>query len=292
MNSAHFILITLFPEYFDVFKSGGVLSAAFKNNFAKLTCINPREFTEDVHRSVDDRPFGGGDGMIMSVSPLEKSIDSAKTVSPNAVTIYLSPQGKKINKQYLDELAGKDLILVCGRYGGIDQRIINTKIDFELSIGDYVTSGGEIPALVLLDCLVRRIPGVLGNHSSFRSDSFENDLLEAPQFTKPRDSELGKVPAVLLSGNHLEIQKWRDALSVLVTISKRPEIIESLLSRNSHHNPHNSTHNSQQNLIAGASNVWSRMSPSEKQEVGLFENQEKIDRFFKEYNRKFGIKNE
>ncbi|MFP5519617.1 MAG: tRNA (guanosine(37)-N1)-methyltransferase TrmD [Bdellovibrionia bacterium] len=218
-------VITLFPEMINQSLQYGVLGGGIEKGLLEVSCLNPREFSLDKHRSVDDRPFGGGDGMVMSMPPLVGAIESAQKELPAAISIYLSPQGRKLDHTKVLELAKeKELILICGRYGGVDQRFINQHVDEELSIGDYVLSGGELGALVLIDSVSRQIPGVLGHADSAERDSFSDGLLECPSFTRPHQHEAGEVPAVLLSGNHAEIEKWRFKVSCLVTLQKRPDL--------------------------------------------------------------------
>lgn len=205
----------------------GVFGQAQKKDLLKMTTINPRDFTSDIHRTVDDRPFGGGDGMIMMAEPLEKSITKAKAETPTAKVLYLSPQGTLFNQAKAVEYAGiEGLILVCGRYGGIDQRVINNLVDEEVSVGDYVISGGELAAGIVMDAVARLVPGVLGHAGSADNDSFSHGLLEHPNFTKPREYAGQVVPEVLLSGNHKKISDWKNIMSLLTTLVKRPDLIQ------------------------------------------------------------------
>jgi tRNA (guanine37-N1)-methyltransferase len=220
-----FKIITLFPELVSQVLSHGILSQALKKNLFEVETINPREFATDVHRTVDDRPFGGGDGMLMQAEVVRKSIEKAKTAAPEAPVIFLSPQGQTVSEKKVQELSKHNtLILLTARYGGIDQRLINDLVDEEVSIGDFVLSGGEIPALVLVDAIARKIPGVLGHHESAEKDSFADGLLEAPMFTRPKEWNEQIVPEVLLGGNHAEIEEWRMMMSWLVTLKKRPDL--------------------------------------------------------------------
>lgn len=222
-------VITLFPELIETALRHGLIGQAFEKDILKLKTLNPREMTNDRHRTVDDRPFGGGDGMIMLAEPLEKSIQSLR--SNDSYVVYLSPQGKTLTDAKARELSQrKHLIFVCGRYGGIDQRVINTQIDEEISIGDYVLAGGEVAALVVIEALARFIPGVLGHGESPDKDSFAEGLLEEPAFTRPREYENQAVPAVLLSGNHAHIQAWKKTVSALVTLEKRPDLYHKISS--------------------------------------------------------------
>lgn len=230
-----FHIITLFPEIIESYCSVGVIGQAIKAGQIEIKIINPRRFTSDVHQTVDDRPFGGGDGMIMKPEPLGEALDEAIKDLPVAKRVYLSPQGKVWN----DNLAQKwslsraednfeGLILLCGRYGGIDQRLLQIYSLEEVSIGDYVMSGGELAALVMIDSLSRKCKGVLGNEESAEQDSFVGGLLEAPQYTRPRSYKCQEVPEVFLSGDHAKIKDARQALSVLTTYSKRPDMVRSL----------------------------------------------------------------
>ncbi|MDR5617434.1 tRNA (guanosine(37)-N1)-methyltransferase TrmD [Arsenophonus sp.] len=223
-------IISLFPEMFRAITEYGVISRAVKNGLLNIQCWDPRDYTHDRHRTVDDRPYGGGPGMLMMVQPLRDAIHAAKSeIGEDAKVIYLSPQGRKLNQQGVCQLtANKKLILVCGRYEGIDERIIETEIDEEWSIGDYVLSGGELPAMVMIDSISRFIPGVLGHHASAEEDSFMTGLLDCPHYTRPEVLEGMEVPSVLLSGNHAEIERWRRKQSLGRTWLRRPELLTSL----------------------------------------------------------------
>ncbi|MBG6242241.1 MAG: tRNA (guanosine(37)-N1)-methyltransferase TrmD [Candidatus Symbiopectobacterium sp. Dall1.0] len=223
-------VISLFPEMFRTVVDYGVTGRAVKNGLLNVTCWNPRDFAYDRHRTVDDRPYGGGPGMLMMVQPLRDAIHEAKAAAGDgARVIYLSPQGRKLDQQGVRQLAThQKLILVCGRYEGIDERVIRTEIDEEWSIGDYVLSGGELPAMVLIDSVSRFIPGVLGHESSAEEDSFADGLLDCPHFTRPEVLEGVEVPPVLLSGNHAEIRRWRLKQSLGRTWLRRPELLKSL----------------------------------------------------------------
>ncbi|MBG6245603.1 tRNA (guanosine(37)-N1)-methyltransferase TrmD [Candidatus Symbiopectobacterium sp. 'North America'] len=223
-------VISLFPEMFRAVVNYGVTGRAVKNGLLNVTCWNPRDFTYDRHRTVDDRSYGGGPGMLMMVQPLRDAIHEAKAAAGDgARVIYLSPQGRKLDQEGVRQLAThQKLILVCGRYEGIDERVIRTEIDEEWSIGDYVLSGGELPAMVLIDSVSRFIPGVLGHESSAEEDSFADGLLDCPHFTRPEVLEGVEVPPVLLSGNHAEIRRWRLKQSLGRTWLRRPELLKSL----------------------------------------------------------------
>ncbi|MER0048120.1 tRNA (guanosine(37)-N1)-methyltransferase TrmD [Pectobacterium odoriferum] len=223
-------VISLFPEMFRAITDYGVTGRAVKNGLLNVQYWSPRDFTYDRHRTVDDRPYGGGPGMLMMVQPLRDAIHAAKAAAGEGVkVIYLSPQGRKLDQQGVHQLAtNQKMILVCGRYEGIDERVIKTEIDEEWSIGDYVLSGGELPAMALIDSVARFIPGVLGHLASAEEDSFADGLLDCPHFTRPEILEGMDVPAVLLSGNHAEIRRWRLKQSLGRTWLRRPELLKSL----------------------------------------------------------------
>ncbi|KHT27139.1 tRNA (guanosine(37)-N1)-methyltransferase TrmD [Pectobacterium carotovorum] len=223
-------VISLFPEMFRAITDYGVTGRAVKNGLLNVQYWSPRDFTYDRHRTVDDRPYGGGPGMLMMVQPLRDAIHAAKAAAGEGVkVIYLSPQGRKLDQQGVNQLAtNQKMILVCGRYEGIDERVIKTEIDEEWSIGDYVLSGGELPAMTLIDSVARFIPGVLGHQASAEEDSFADGLLDCPHFTRPEILEGMDVPAVLLSGNHAEIRRWRLKQSLGRTWLRRPELLKSL----------------------------------------------------------------
>ncbi|AHF73417.1 tRNA (guanine-N(1)-)-methyltransferase [Candidatus Sodalis pierantonius str. SOPE] len=223
-------VISLFPEMFRAITDYGVTGRAVKNGLLRVQCWSPREFTPDRHRTVDDRPYGGGPGMLMMVQPLRDAIHEAKNkAGEGAKVIYLSPQGRKLDQQGVSELAANPkMILVCGRYEGIDERLIATEIDEEWSMGDYVLSGGELAAMALIDSVSRFIPGVLGHEASAAEDSFAEGLLDCPHYTRPEVLVGMEVPLVLLSGNHAEIRRWRLKQSLGRTWLRRPELLESL----------------------------------------------------------------
>ncbi len=223
-------IISLFPEMFKAITEFGVTGRAVKQNLLQVRCYNPRDFTHDKHKTVDDRPYGGGPGILMMVQPLRDAIRMAKTEAGEGVkVIYLSPQGRKLNQAGVKELSlNQKLILVCGRYEGIDERLIETEIDEEWSIGDYVLTGGEIPAMALIDAVARFIPGVLGKQASAEEDSFAEGLLDCPHYTRPEVLDGLTVPSVLMSGNHKEIRQWRLKKSLERTWLRRPELLESL----------------------------------------------------------------
>ncbi len=223
-------IVSLFPEMFRAITDYGVTGRAVKKGLLNIQSWSPRDFTHDRHRTVDDRPYGGGPGMLMMVQPLRDAIHAAKAAAgEGAKVIYLSPQGRKLDQAGVSELAtNQKLILVCGRYEGVDERVIQTEIDEEWSIGDYVLSGGELPAMTLIDSVARFIPGVLGHEASAIEDSFADGLLDCPHYTRPEVLEGMEVPPVLLSGNHAEIRRWRLKQSLGRTWLRRPELLENL----------------------------------------------------------------
>jgi tRNA (guanine37-N1)-methyltransferase len=222
----HFSLITLFPEIIDAYCAVGILRKARGAGLIEVTTINPRDFTYDERRTVDDVPYGGGPGMVMQVAPLRAAITAARASQPASHVVYLSPQGRQLRQsdvmRFLDH---RHLILVAGRYEGIDERLVERDIDAEWSIGDYVLSGGELPALVLLDAIVRLIPGALGDSDSALQDSFEGSLLDHPHYTRPETIDGQRVPPVLLSGNHAAIAEWRRREAVFRTLVRRPDLL-------------------------------------------------------------------
>lgn len=224
-------VITLFPEMFRAITDFGVTGRAVKHGLIDIQCWNPRDFTHDKHKTVDDRPYGGGPGMLMMVQPLRDAIHAAKQAmnSESVKVIYLSPQGRKLNQSGVTQLAqAQDLILVAGRYEGIDERLIQAEIDEEWSVGDYVLSGGELPAMTLIDAVARFVPGVLGDMASAEQDSFTEGLLDHPHYTRPEELDGVRVPEVLLSGNHEWIRRWRLKQSLGRTWSRRPELLDNL----------------------------------------------------------------
>lgn len=227
-------IISLFPEMFKAITDYGVTGRAVKQHLLQVECWNPRDFTFDKHKTVDDRPYGGGPGMLMMVQPLRDAIRAAKAVAKaedgvEAKVIYLSPQGRKLDQTGVKTLSQhQKLILVCGRYEGIDERLIQTEVDEEWSIGDYVLTGGELPAMTLIDAVARFIPGVLGKQASAEEDSFASGLLDCPHYTRPEVLDGLPVPDVLMSGHHEQIRKWRLAQSLERTWLRRPELLDSL----------------------------------------------------------------
>jgi len=224
-----FGIITLFPEILETIKFG-VLHRAVQRKVLDIFCINPRDYADDKNKTVDNSPFGGGPGMVMMAKPLDNAICAAKEKLTTAKVIYLSPQGRKFDQALAKKMASADdLIMICGRYDGIDQRIIDEHVDEEWSLGDFVISGGELAALVMIDAIARCIPGVVGDPGSVMEDSFYNGLLKYPQYTRPENYKERKVPKVLLSGHHGDIAKWRQKHSLGVTWSKRPDLLDKKL---------------------------------------------------------------
>ncbi|WVH09450.1 MAG: tRNA (guanine(37)-N(1)) methyltransferase [Fluviibacter phosphoraccumulans EoVTN8] len=230
-NRLRFAAVTLFPEMFEAITRFGISRRAFETGVSEFTAHNPRDFATDRYKTIDDRPFGGGPGMVMMPVPLEKSIDAAiNAVRNNGATpkvIYLSPQGVPLTDALVRELAQcKSLVMVCGRYEGIDERVIERKVDLEVSVGDFVVSGGELPAMMLMDAILRYQPGVFNDAQSAEEDSFVAGLLDCPHYTRPEHYEGLSVPDVLLSGNHEKIRVWRLAESLKRTKARRPDLLE------------------------------------------------------------------
>ncbi|MBT4928408.1 MAG: tRNA (guanosine(37)-N1)-methyltransferase TrmD [Cellvibrionales bacterium] len=223
-------LITLFPEMFEALTGYGISSRAVNQGLLEVSSFNPRDFTDDPHATVDDRPYGGGPGMVMTIEPLRKAISAAKDwMQGESLVVYLSPQGKVLQQTAVNQFAtGQSLILIAGRYEGIDERLIELEVDQEWSIGDYVLSGGELPAMVFMDALIRQLPGALGHKESANQDSFADGILDCPHFTRPEKYEGLDVPEVLLSGNHEKIRQWRLKQSLLRTKQRRPDLLEKL----------------------------------------------------------------
>ena len=220
----NFNILTIFPEIFDIFNVG-LISKSIKKKLIKINTFDIRENSVNKHNHVDSKPYGGGEGMVMMAEPLAKTLSSIKKRQLGKV-IYLSPQGKQLDQKKVVSLASrKNVTLICGRYEGIDQRVIEKYVDEEISMGDFVLSGGEYAAICLIDAISRHIPGVLGNKHSYLKDTFSDGLLKGNVYTKPEIFEDMKVPEVLLSGNHKEIQKWRLENSLLQTFLKRPDLI-------------------------------------------------------------------
>jgi tRNA (guanine37-N1)-methyltransferase len=228
--SFRFDIVTLFPEMFDAITKSGITSRALQQGIYDVQFWNPRDFTSDNHKTVDDRPYGGGPGMVMLVEPLEQSICSAKLKQAEenieSWVIHLSPVGKPLTHEKVMQLSKKrGLVLLASRYEGVDQRLIDTQVDEEISIGDYVLSGGELPAMALIDAIVRQLPGALGDSDSAIEDSFVDGLLDCPHFTRPEEYKSVKVPEILLSGNHAKIKQWRLKMSLKRTRDQRPDLL-------------------------------------------------------------------
>jgi len=223
-----FDCVTLFPEMLAAITDWGITRRALEQGRWSLALWNPRDFTSNNYRTVDDRPYGGGPGMVMLAEPLEQAISAAKSAAEGAAkVIYLSPQGAELDHRKVMALANEPrLVLLCGRYEGVDERLIRRCVDEEVSIGDYVLSGGELAAMVLIDAVVRQLPGVLGDGLSAEQDSFVDGLLDCPQYTRPEVCRGESVPAVLLSGDHARIERWRLKQSLGRTWLRRPELLE------------------------------------------------------------------
>jgi tRNA (guanine37-N1)-methyltransferase len=227
-------VITLFPEMFAALTDYGITGRAVKNELLSIKAINPRDFTHDRHQTVDDRPYGGGPGMVMMIEPLTAAVDAAKAwLDDNGKpckVIYLSPQGTVLSQSGVADLAqgvvSHNLVLIAGRYEGIDERFLQTEVDEEWSIGDYVLSGGELPAMVLLDAVIRLLPNALGHKDSAAEDSFSDGLLDYPHYTRRETYEGQTVPSVLLSGNHAVIKQWRLEQSLERTRQRRPDLLK------------------------------------------------------------------
>lgn len=222
-------VVTLFPEMFAAVTAFGITGRAAQQELLAVECWNPRDFTHDRHQTVDDRPYGGGPGMVMKIEPLRDAIRAARAKLPQARVIYLSPQGRTLDQRGVVELSVRsELILVAGRYEGIDERLIGTEIDEEWSIGDFILSGGELAAMVVIDAVTRLVPGALGHELSAQQDSFSDGLLDCPHFTRPEVYADQRVPEVLLSGNHELIRRWRLQQSIERTWQRRPDLLKNL----------------------------------------------------------------
>ena len=227
--SLRFDVITLFPEMFAALTASGITRRALERGLWQIECWNPRQWTQDVHRTVDDRPYGGGPGMVMMASPLEQAIYAAKAAAGvEAKVICLSPQGRRIDQRRVVELAAsRGAILLCGRYEGIDERLMERCVAEELSLGDFVLSGGELAAMALMDACIRQLPGALNDEASAVEDSFAAGLLDCPHYTRPEVYEGSVVPDVLLSGNHEKIRRWRLKQALGRTWQRRPDLLET-----------------------------------------------------------------
>ena len=220
-------VITLFPELVEQVTASGVVGRAAQQGLLQLHCWNPREYTQDRHRTVDDRPYGGGPGMLMKVQPLQDAIAAVREQSTDARLVYLSPQGKLLNQRKLaQQVELGSVIFLCGRYEGVDERLIEREVDEEWSLGDYVISGGELAAMVCIDGITRLIPGALGHDESAQQDSFSDGLLDCPHYTRPEEYLGDRVPAVLMNGNHREIEDWREQQALGRTWQRRPDLLD------------------------------------------------------------------
>lgn len=226
-----FDVVTLFPEMFAALTQSGITRRAFEQSKCGLMLWNPRDFTSDNHRTVDDRPYGGGPGMVMLAKPLEAAINAAKARQEKlgltaTRVVYMSPQGKTLTHQRVMQLTTEPgLVLLCGRYEAVDQRLLDRCVDEQISLGDFVLSGGELPAMALMDAIIRQLPGVLHDDASAVEDSFVNGLLDCPHYTRPEVYEGVAVPSILLGGHHAEILKWRREQALKTTSRKRPDLI-------------------------------------------------------------------
>lgn len=220
--------ITIFPEIFKAYLGESIMKRAIETGIVKMDVLNPRDFTVDRHRTVDDSPYGGGPGMVMKPEPLANAIEHAKSDGRDSLTVMLTPQGRLFTQEVAEEFSAESrrLIFLCGRYEGIDDRIREVYVDDEISIGDYVLTGGELPALVIIDAVVRLLPGVVGDEESLREESFSWGILDYPHYTRPPQWRGLGVPEVLLSGNHAEIARWRRKEALRRTIRRRPDLIE------------------------------------------------------------------
>lgn len=226
----HLAVVSLFPEMFDAVECYGITARALKQGIVHLDRWNPRDFAADRQRTVDDRPYGGGPGMVLMVQPLRDAIRAAKArLGACSHVVYLSPQGRRLTQRGVEELARRErLVFVCGRYEGVDERVVATEIDEEWSVGDYVLSGGEIAAMALIDALVRLLPGALGHDESAMQDSFVDGVFDCPHYTRPEEIDGLRVPDVLLSGNHRAIRRWRRKQALGKTWLRRPDLLESM----------------------------------------------------------------
>jgi len=230
MSEMRIDIITLFPELVEQVISCGVVGRAADRKLLGLHCWNPRQYTLDRHRTVDDRPYGGGPGMLMKVQPLQDTITAVRQQNKAGRLIYLSPQGVPVKQAMLEQqVDAGSVIFLCGRYEGVDERLIQKEVDEEWSIGDYVISGGELAAMVCIDAMTRLIPGALGHEQSAQQDSFSQGLLDCPHYTRPEEFQGLKVPEVLMNGNHQAIQDWREQQSLGRTWQRRPDLLENMV---------------------------------------------------------------
>ena len=239
-----FDVVTLFPEMIRTLFEHGVVGRAVDSGRVRLETWNPRDYATDRHGTVDDRPYGGGPGMVMKVEPARTAIRAAREAAQPAPVVYLTPQGRPLTSGVAAELAGRErLILLCGRYEGVDERLIELEVDEELSVGDYVLSGGELPAMVVMDAVSRLVPGVLGHEESAARDSFAGGLLDCPHYTRPEVVDGRRVPEILTSGDHGAVEQWRRRQALEKTWIKRPDLLE-----------HQDLNDKEQAMIA----AWSR----------------------------------
>lgn len=231
----HIEVVSLFPDLIELASSYGVCGRARERGLVHIGAVNPRDFANDRHRTVDDRPYGGGPGMVMMVEPLRAAIGAARAtiaksdpLAARAPVIYLSPQGEQLNQQVVTELAAMTaMVLLCGRYEGVDERLLQLEVDREISLGDFVLSGGELPALAVIDAVTRQLPGVLGHQDSAAMDSFADGLLDCPHYTRPEHIVSLTVPPVLLSGDHRLIEQWRLKQALGRTYERRPDLLDA-----------------------------------------------------------------
>lgn len=224
-----FDIVTIFPELLESPLEEGILRRARQGEVIEIHSTNIRDFAQDKHAMTDDRPFGGGEGMVMKVEPLGAAVDHVRRLRGNGKVVLMSPQGKQFSQPLATELAEqKHLILVCGRYEGVDQRFIDHYVDEEISIGDYILTGGELAAMVIIDAVTRLLPGVLGCSDSVEKDTFSRNLLKHPQYTRPREWQTWEVPEELLSGNHKEIEQFRFLASIKRTLERRPQLLQGI----------------------------------------------------------------
>lgn len=225
-----FDILTIFPEIFDVVLGSSIIGRAQENGLISIKAWNIRDYTKDKHKKTDDYPYGGGNGLIMLAQPIyDAYLAVVKDLDYKPYFIYMSPQGRRLDQKLVEELAGHEhLVLLCGHYEGVDERVLEMLVDDEISIGDYVLTGGEIPAMVLIDAVSRTVPGVLSNEESYGDESHMNGLLEYPQYTRPYEFMGKKVPDILLSGHHANIARWRRAQSLKRTRARRPDLFKKL----------------------------------------------------------------
>ena len=224
----HFTVLTIFPEMFDSFRAHGIIRRAIERKKIVATTLNIRDYATDRHQMTDDRPYGGGSGMVMKPEPLAAAIRAAKEKAPTSRSILMTPQGRTFNQNMARQLtACPGLILICGRYEGVDERIAHDLVDDSISIGDYILTGGELAAMVVIETVTRLLPGTLGAEASAENDSFSEGLLEHSHYTRPRNFEGLQVPEVLVSGHHQEIERWRRESSLMRTLSERPDLLRN-----------------------------------------------------------------